>query len=411
MNVLFVWPPERVFTGSLFKHFTYFGETIGYLNHTNSYNISVIDAGVKQYSYSEFYKEAVTSDVIIIYVETYTIQSSIDIIDFFRATNPDVKIIVYGTACCYIPLYFASNNQIDVIIFNSNWEKAIENYLMYLQGKKAKVDLTDIYIKIEGKLIKCPIGETLPAESWGFPAIELLPIDNYFQVRGKKQIELTVNKGCGFNCAFCSEKMVYGHKDYRRSVNSIISFIKNVNIKYDTIYFDATTFTFDRDWVDHLCDSLIKENLKIKWRTVTRIDSVDEELIKKMSEAGCYKISFGIETIETDIQNNINKHINIKKIEECFSTAKRNNIIPRALIIIGLPEESRDGFLKTYNFLREIGCEIRVKEYIPYNEILNDQMVNNEIINRFDRSRYYYNGIKDMDSKEYMKFIFDGDDK
>ena len=45
-NVLFLWPPTSFLCESMFKHFTFFGETIGYISQSRKFNISVIDAAV-----------------------------------------------------------------------------------------------------------------------------------------------------------------------------------------------------------------------------------------------------------------------------------------------------------------------------------------------------------------------------
>ena len=407
MKITFIWPPERVFTGSLFKHYTYFGETIGYLNELNKYDINVMDCGVKQYSYSDLYKAA-QSDVVIIYVETYTIKSAKDIITFMKSSNPQLKVVVYGTACCYIPQYFAKDKDIDIVVYNSNWEVAIQRYLDYLYDKTNK--LCDVYHRQHEEVIYYKPGELIDESKWGLPPLDLLPVEDYFKVRGKRQLELAVNKGCGYNCALCAEKMTFGHRDYRRSIDSIIEFIKGIDFSYDTLYFDSTTFTFNKDWVKKLCIRIIDEGLKVKWRTVTRIDSIDDEIIELMAKAGCYKISFGVETLSDDLQNNINKVIKFEDIKNSFDMVQKYGIVPRALIILGLPNQTNKQFRDTFEMLKSLNCEIRVKEYIPYNELLNDEIVNDEIINRFDRHKYYCENMQDMNKQEYMRYLFGGED-
>lgn len=409
MRVLFIWPPEKIFTGSLFKHYTYFGETIGYFSKQKKYHIDVLDCGVKQYSYSELYN-AVQADVVIIYVETYTIKSAVDLAEFCKASNRKVTVIAYGSACCYIPKFFAKNENIDVVVYNANWEQGIDLYLNYINGNITIDKLKNIYFSNGKEILMCQKGDFFEPQDWGVPDLDLLPIQDYFKVRGKKQIELAVNKGCGYNCKFCSEKVLYGHKDYRRDVNSIINFIKNITIDYDTIYFDSTTFTYNRDWVIKLCNQLIKENMTIRWRTVTRIDALDEELVSIMASAGCYKISFGVETLNEELQAGVYKKIELNNIIKAFNLVKKYNIIPRALIILGLPGQSGNDFKETYETLKKLECEIRVKEYIPYNEILNDDKINDIVIKRLDRSRFYYQDMEGLSPEQYMKYLYDNGD-
>jgi anaerobic magnesium-protoporphyrin IX monomethyl ester cyclase len=55
-------------------------------------------------------------------------------------------------------------------------------------------------------------------------------------------------------------------------------------------------FTVSRDQVMELCEFLIQEKLNIKWTSNSRVDYVDEEMLKMMARAGCWLISWGIES-------------------------------------------------------------------------------------------------------------------
>lgn len=411
MNISFFWPPEKIFTGSLFKHYTYFGETIGYIL-SQGFKVNIYDCGVKQYSYQELYYVIKESDIIVMYIEIYNILSANELISFIKQINDEIPVIVYGTACCYIPKYICAKMAADAVVYNSNWETAIRKFIEYCySGKKVKCYLSDIYIRNEeNQIIKCPEGELLKANEWGFPPLDILPMQDYFRVRGKRQIEISVNKGCGYNCSFCSERNIYGKIDYRRDIDSILEYLENISIDYDNIYFDSTTFTFNEKWVYKLCKEMSNCRTTYRWRTVTRIDAVNEELLFHMRNAGCYKISFGIETLSSTMQEKINKRIGLEKIEKVFNACNKFGIIPRALIIIGLPGQTRNDFVYTYRKLKEMNCEIRVKEYLPYNEILKDESLTLEIVKRFDRSKFYPENVVDMPPSDYMSYIFEGRD-
>ena len=40
----------------------------------------------------------------------------------------------------------------------------------------------------------------------------LIPVESYFQLKGKRQLDFMSSQGCNFRCAFCSDPFVYGRK-------------------------------------------------------------------------------------------------------------------------------------------------------------------------------------------------------
>ena len=40
----------------------------------------------------------------------------------------------------------------------------------------------------------------------------LIPVERYFELKGKRQLDYISSQGCNFRCAFCSDPFVYGRK-------------------------------------------------------------------------------------------------------------------------------------------------------------------------------------------------------
>jgi len=398
-KVLFLWPPQSMFYGSLFKHITHVGETLDYvIKHTDS-DIEFIDAGIEMFNIKMFVEKFKTIDYLIVYCEVYTIESSIKIAKMAKQINKHIKIMGYGKACCYLPNHYVQNGYYDAVVTNGFWEKPIVDFI----NETPIMDTSQYYIK------NGYVGElsNIEPNEWGIPKIELLPLEKYFALTGKRQLEICVNKGCPYNCSFCSEKFVYGKEEGRRSVESLIEYVEKTHHLCDSYYFDATTFTYDEKWVEDMCNAVNKLPYKIKWCSVTRLDELDDRLIKLMAESGCYRLSVGVETLNNETQQLINKTINFEHMINIFKKLKDNGIVPRALLMIGLPNQTKEEILKTFHLLKEMQLDIRFKEYAPYNEILKDG-VSDDVIRSFDRTEYYNNNkIDGLDCEMYMQLIFE----
>lgn len=397
-KVLVMWPPQLMFYGSVFRHFTFVGETIDYICKNVNAEVEYIDCGIEMFSLKEIQNYFKNSTYLVIYGETYTIESCRKMAKLAKQVNPKIKIIGFGRAFCYMPKYFLKNNY-DAVVTNGFWEKSIVDFI----NENTADDCGEI-LTLEGR--KGKPYQLLPDE-WGVPRLDKIPYKKYFEITKKKQLEICVNKGCPYNCSFCSEKFVYGRKEGRRSPDNLIKFIESSHNLCDTYFFDATTFTFDKKWVKEVCEKIKALPYKIKWCTTTRLDELSEDLIKMMSEAGCFRLSVGVETLNKDIQKNIHKEINYNNMIDLFNLLKKYNIKPRALLICGLPGQTKSELLNTYQNVKEMGLDFRFKEYAPYNEILKDG-VSKEIIDRFDRTEYMSDDIdvKDLPSDQYMELLF-----
>jgi anaerobic magnesium-protoporphyrin IX monomethyl ester cyclase len=117
-------------------------------------------------------------------------------------------------------------------------------------------------------------------------------------------------------------------------------------------WFADDAMTINRDATLALCDEILRRNLKIAFFVTTRTDCVDEALLKKLKDAGCYEISFGIETGSPLLLEKMGKENDIETSEKAIYLAKKVGIKVTALIIIGNIGESEKTVEDTINFLR-----------------------------------------------------------
>ena len=149
--------------------------------------------------------------------------------------------------------------------------------------------------------------DTLP-----FPARHLLSSRRYFigTLRGNKNFSTVMTvRGCPFKCIFCNTE-VFGGRTRKHSPEYVIRDIREIKEKIgiDHIAFLDDSFTLDRKHVMDLCDRLIAEKLKITFETSTRANTIDDELVAKMVEAGLIRISYGLESTDSNIRRIIRKN-------------------------------------------------------------------------------------------------------
>lgn len=170
----------------------------------------------------------------------------------------------------------------------------------------------------------------------------------------KKFTTIMTVRGCPFNCIFCSTK-VFGKDTRKKDPQLVIKEMKECIEKYGTEHFfiSDNTLTLHRQHIMDICDLIIKEKLSITFEGSTRANMVDEELIKKMVEAGLIRLSFGLESVDETIRQTMKKMVPLESYIEANKLTNRYGIETLNSCMIGLPGETYNTVKKTLAFLRK----------------------------------------------------------
>ena len=129
------------------------------------------------------------------------------------------------------------------------------------------------------------------------------PLPKYELILNKKIgnfLPVQAGRGCPKTCSFCSIYCLYHGQYLRREIPDVIRDIKRIKELgfKQFLLLDDNLFS-DRNYALALCAEIKK--LKMKWMTQCSIDiSKDEELLKVVAQAGCYVLSFGLESISRE---------------------------------------------------------------------------------------------------------------
>jgi radical SAM superfamily enzyme YgiQ (UPF0313 family) len=124
------------------------------------------------------------------------------------------------------------------------------------------------------------------------------------------------------------------------------------------IHMYADLFTVNRDQVVELCQMMIDEKINIKWTCNSRVDFVDEEMLNLMGKAGCWYISWGIESGNEQILRQAHKGAYPDKAKRALKWAKNAGIKNWGYFIIGLPGETEETIRQTIDFSKELPLDI-----------------------------------------------------
>ena len=192
--------------------------------------------------------------------------------------------------------------------------------------------------------------DTLPR-----PARHLFPLDKYhphapYGRRWRYVNEIT-SRGCPFHCAYCS-KSVFGDSYRAFSPKRVVDDLRELVTRYHVreIHFYDDDLTMNRKRTVEIMERLIAAHLDVIWSCTTRCDLVDAELLVLMRKAGCWMVSYGIESGNEALRNTVQKGVTREQIETAVRETKQAGIRVTGYFMIGLPGETEETVKETMNF-------------------------------------------------------------
>jgi len=205
---------------------------------------------------------------------------------------------------------------------------------------------------------------------------------------------INIGRGCFYRCGFCA----LGRSSPRiKSAKKIIGEIKFLKNRYGfkKFFLEISNFLFDKKIAEEICKLLIKEKLNISWRVFCRIESLDKDLLRIMSRAGCQGVFCGIESGSLSVQKTIGKIINFSLIRSVVSQCKEVNITPQLAFIVGFPNEKEEDLNATIKLALDLlqisGYQLIVNHLTPWAGVPLLRNKNRIIFNR-NAARYDTNG-------------------
>lgn len=192
------------------------------------------------------------------------------------------------------------------------------------------------------------------------PLHNLLPLDKYRGPMMKGAYSFVVpSRGCSAGCIYCIKHVSYQWSLRLRSPENIMQelrLLKSLGINY--IQFYADLFTLSRDQVMGICKAMIEEKIDMHWMCNSRVDYVDQEMLQLMGKAGCWMISWGIESGSYEILKRARKGADPAKAERALTWARQAGIRNWGYFIIGLPGETEETIKQTIAFSKKLPLDI-----------------------------------------------------
>ena len=278
---------------------------------------------------------------------TPTLSFDLDIARVVRANAPESVTAVIGTHVTVRPEEALCEPALNVVVRGE--PEGIIRELCRCAGRWAEVPGIS-WRDNDGAIRRNPDASWLDPDAIPAPDWDGLDRDAYrLPLKGRRFLMVAPVRGCPYRCTFCTAPLYYGYRLRRRPAAQVVDEMAASVSRYGIreFFFWADTFTADRHYVQELCRFVLEKGLRISWTCNSRVDTIDEETIRLMKQAGLWMISFGLESGNDAILAASGKGITAAQSCEAVRMANRLGIRTAGHFMFGLPGETEETMAET----------------------------------------------------------------
>ena len=273
-----------------------------------------------------------------------------------RKRLPDVTTIAGGIHASTLPREVLDEGGFDIVVLGEG-ERTLAEIVAGLEPEKIAgiaFGRGDDYTLTPSRQLIAQLDD-LPLPAW-----ELHDLTRYraphIASRANPVGYMETNRGCNHHCTYCSQR-IFGHSVRSKSSRRVVDeMFRMLELGFADIHIKDDNFTADIDRAKQTCRLLLDEGFPAPWALPTgvNVEDVDEEFFALARQAGCYQISFGIESGVPEVLAGVNKRQTPEMIRSAVEMAHEAGLETVGFFMMGLPGDTTDTMRRNIRFARSL---------------------------------------------------------
>jgi len=162
---------------------------------------------------------------------------------------------------------------------------------------------------------------------------------------------MLTSRSCPEHCTYCPHRITASFR--QRSVANVVDEMEDLCEQGARVHIKIRDplFTLDRDRCFRICEEIIARRLRLSFECETRMDDLDEWLVRVMHAAGLREISFGVESPDPLILKKVaRRHIPHDHMRKIVNLCWELGIVSTAFYVIVFLQETEERIEDTIRF-------------------------------------------------------------
>ncbi len=218
------------------------------------------------------------------------------------------------------------------------------------------------------------LDQEMPVMAW-----DQLPMDRYRahnwhcfgDLNRQPYAAIYTTLGCPYHCSFCciqapfkSGEKALGMKESASSyrfwspkwvLDQMELLVKTYGVR--NLKFADEMFVLNPRHVLAICDGIIERKLDLNIWAYARVDTVKDNMVEKLKQAGVNWLAFGIEAATDRVRTNVDKRFDREQVYETVNKVRQAGINVIGNYIFGLPEDDHASMQETLDLSLELNTE------------------------------------------------------
>lgn len=342
----------------------------------NKYDVRIIDGRLEGDAVARVLEEL--DGALCLGVSVLTGAPIGDALRVLRAAKsrfPTITTVCGGWHPSLFPEDMLDESSIDITV-QGQGEATFTELVAYLDKGEPLDAVCGITYRDQGGRKRNPERPMVPMEV--FPPVDyaLIPVERYFQMKGRRQLDYISSTGCLFRCAFCADPFVYKRGWQAIGSERLADELQILWKKYrfeDLNFQDETFFTYRRR-VTEVAEQILGRDMSFTWAATMRADQgvrLGEDAFRLCVKSGMRRVLIGVESGSPAILKRIEKDTTIEQVMLSAEMCARNGVAVIFSFIVGFPGETDDDVMQTVALVKKLRAmspafETPIFYYMPY---------------------------------------------
>ncbi|MDT5121662.1 MAG: anaerobic magnesium-protoporphyrin monomethyl ester cyclase [Acidobacteriota bacterium] len=197
--------------------------------------------------------------------------------------------------------------------------------------------------------------DTLPFPRWDLVKVRRFGHTSRSRTGLTRAVPMFTSRSCPEHCTYCPHRITASFR--ARTDESVLDEMEELSKLYKEphVVIRDPLFTLDRERCFRIADGIRSRGIKITFECETRMDDLDDHLIREMHAAGLRQISFGVESIDPmTLKRVARRFIPHEHMRNMVALCWELGIATTAFYVFGFLQDTEESIEATIRFACEL---------------------------------------------------------